>query len=99
MTDFTKNANELAHEITETARGPVDTLRAMAAELGISEKEVEAYVRRVQYRKEYNNRPEVKAARAVRQAERLEREKQIRERIKDAGRVKTLEALVNTLVK
>lgn len=99
MTDFTKNAQEIAHEITETARKPIDTLREMAAELGVAEKEIEAYVKRVQYRREYNARPEVKAARAVRQAERLEREKQIRERIKDAGRVKTLEALVNTLVK
>lgn len=90
-------ARELAHNITTEARKPEETLRAVAVELGISEKEARAYVHKLQYRKAYNQRPEVKAYRKQKQAERLEREKQIRERIKATDRMATLERLVDTL--
>ena len=94
-----KTAEEIAHEITNEARKPVDDLRDAAKEMGVSEKELAAYVKKLQYRKEYNQRPEVKAYRAVKMAERQEREKLIRERIKATGRKATLESLVETLQK
>ena len=98
MTD-NKTANELAHEIVTTAAAPVRAIRDLAKELGLPEKDVQSYLDKIAYRKAYNLRPEVIAARKIRNAEKAAVQKAIREKIKASGRVELLNKLAEGMVK
>lgn len=89
-----KTANEIAHEIVTEAAAPVIKIRELAVELGLSEKQVSDYVKKLAYRKSYNTRPEVVAARKLRNAERAAVQKAITQRMKNSGRKEELEQLV-----
>jgi len=93
-----ENANQLAKEMVTEAAAPVRAIRELAAELGISESEVATYLAKIAYRKSYNMRPEVIAARKIRNAEKAAVQKAIRERIKQSGRVELLNKLAETMV-
>lgn len=93
-----KNANELAHNIVTEAAAPVRAIRDLAKELGLPEKDVENYLGKIAYRKSYNMRPEVIAARKIRNAEKAAAQKLIRERIKQSGRVELLNKLAEGMV-
>jgi len=98
MTD-NKTANALAHSITTEAATPVRAIRDLAKELGIPEKDVQSYLDRIAYRKSYNLRPEVIAARKIRNQEKAAIQKAIREKIKASGRVELLNKLAEGMVK
>jgi len=98
MTD-NKNANDLAKEMVTEAAAPVRAIRDLAAELGIAEKDVSNYLDRIAYRKSYNLRPEVVAARKIRNAEKAAVQKAIREKIKQSGRVELLNKLAEGMVR
>lgn len=98
MTD-NKHTNDLAHQITTEAATPVRLIRDLAAEMGVSERDVESYLSRIAYRKSYNIRPEVVAARKLRNQEKAAVQKLIREKVKAAGRVEVLNKLAETMVK
>ena len=98
MTD-NKTANTLAHNIVTEAAAPMRAIRDLAKELDISENEVASYLARIAYRKSYNMRPEVIAARKLRNAEKAAVQKAIREKIKQSGRVELLNKLAETMVK
>jgi len=93
-----KNANELAHNIVTEAAAPVRAIRDLAAELGLPEKDVQSYLGKIAYRKAYNLRPEVIAARKLRNQEKAAVQKAIRERIKASGRVELLNKLAEGMV-
>ena len=93
-----KNANELAHNIVTEAAAPVRAIRDLAKELGLPEKDVESYLGKIAYRKAYNMRPEVIAARKIRNAEKAAVQKAIREKIKQSGRVELLNKLAEGMV-
>jgi predicted solute-binding protein len=97
MTD-NKTANELAHSITTEAAAPTRAIRDLAKELGLPEKDVESYLSKIAYRRAYNMRPEVVAARKVRNAEKAAVQKAIRECIKASGRVELLNKLAEGMV-
>ena len=94
-----KNANNLAHEMVTTAAAPTRAIRDLAKELGLPEKDVQSYLDKLAYRKSYNLRPEVIAARKIRNAEKAAVQKAIREKIKQSGRVELLNRLAETMVK
>jgi len=98
MTD-NKDANTLAHEIVTKAAEPVRAIRDLAKELGLPEKDVQSYLDKIAYRRAYNLRPEVIAARKIRNAEKAAVQKAIREKIKQSGRVELLNKLAETMVK
>ena len=98
MTD-NKTANEMAHNIVTEAAAPTRAIRDLAKELGLPEKDVESYLGKIAYRKAYNMRPEVIAARKIRNAEKAAVQKAIRERIKASGRVDLLNKLAEGMVK
>ena len=93
------NANTLAHKIVTEAAAPVRAIRDLAKELGLPEKDVQSYLDKIAYRKAYNLRPEVIAARKIRNAEKAAVQKAIREKIKASGRVELLNKLAETMVK
>ena len=94
-----KNANDLAHEMVTTAAAPIRAIRDLAKELGLPEKDVQNYLDKIAYRKAYNLRPEVIAARKIRNQEKAAVQKAIREKIKQSGRVELLNKLAETMVK
>jgi predicted solute-binding protein len=94
-----ENANQLAKEIVTEAAAPVRAIRDLAKELGVEEKAVQSYLDKLAYRKSYNMRPEVVAARKIRNAEKAAAQKLIREKIKQSGRVELLNKLAETMVK
>ena len=94
-----KNANEMAHNIVTEAAAPTRAIRDLAKELGLPEKDVQSYLDKIAYRKAYNLRPEVIAARKIRNAEKAAVQKAIREKIKQSGRVELLNKLAETMVK
>ena len=94
-----KNANELAHNIVTEAAAPTRAIRDLAKELGLPEKDVQSYLDKIAYRRAYNLRPEVIAARKIRNAEKAAAQKLIREKIKQSGRVELLNKLAETMVK
>jgi len=98
MTD-NKNANEMAHEMVTNAAAPVRAIRALAIELGVEEKAVQSYLDKLAYRKSYNLRPEVIAARKLRNAEKAAVQKAIREKLRAAGKIETLNKLAEGMVK
>jgi predicted solute-binding protein len=97
MTD-NKNANQLAHEITTSAAAPVRAIRDLAAELGIAEKDVQSYLDRIAYRKSYNLRSEVIAARKLRNAEKAAVQRAIRAKLQAAGKIEVLNKLAEGMV-
>src|SRR5580765_2410902 len=94
-----EDARNLAHQITTEAAAPMRAIRDLAAELGLGEKEVTAYLAKIAYRRAYNMRPEVVAARRVRNQERAAVQKAITAKLKAAGRVELLNKLAETMVK
>jgi len=98
MTD-NKTANDLAKEIVTSAAAPVRAIRALAIELGVEEKAVQSYLDKLAYRKSYNLRPEVIAARKLRNQEKAAVQKAIREKIKASGRVELLNKLAEGMVR
>ena len=94
-----EHANQLAKEIVNEAAAPVRAIRDLAKELGLPEKDVQSYLDKIAYRKSYNLRPEVIAARKIRNAEKAAAQKLIRERIKQSGRVELLNKLAEGMVK
>ena len=94
-----ENANQLAHQIVTEAAAPMRAIRDLAKELGLPEKDVESYLGKIAYRKAYNMRPEVIAARKIRNAEKAAVQKAIREKIRQSGRVELLNRLAETMVK
>ena len=97
MTD-NKTANEMAHEMVTEAAAPVRAIRDLAKELGLPEKDVQSYLDKLAYRRAYNLRPEVIAARKIRNQEKAAVQKAIREKIKQSGRVELLNKLAETMV-
>jgi predicted solute-binding protein len=94
-----ENANNLAHEMVTEAAAPIRAIRDLAQELGLPEKDVTAYLDRIAYRKAYNLRPEVIAARRIRNQEKAAVQREIREKIKAAGRVELLNKLAEGMVR
>ena len=93
-----ENANQLAKEIVTEAAASVRAIRDLAKELGLPEKDVQSYLDKIAYRRAYNLRPEVIAARKIRNAEKAAVQKAIREKIKASGRVELLNKLAETMV-
>jgi NACalpha-BTF3-like transcription factor len=73
---------QLAKQTTELAVAHKVKLEAMAKELGVPVKEVEEYITKLAYRKEYNTRPSVVAARKIRNAKKAATQKAFREMLK-----------------
>jgi len=94
-----EQANNLAKEIVTTAAAPARAIRDLAAELGLPEKDVQSYLDKIAYRRAYNLRPEVIAARKIRNQEKAAVQKAIREKIKQSGRVELLNKLAEGMVK
>lgn len=94
-----KNANQMAAEIVNNAAAPVRLIRELAVEMGVSEKDVESYLGKIAYRKAYNLRPEVIAARKIRNAEKAAVQRLIRDKVKAAGRVDILNKLAEGMVR
>jgi predicted solute-binding protein len=93
------NAKNLAHEITTKAAEPTRMIRELAKELGLPESDVQSYLGKIVYRRAYNLRPEVIAARKIRNAEKAATQKLIRAKLQAAGKIETLNRVAEGMVK